>query len=320
MKIVIVGPGAMGLLFSAFLSQTKEDIWVLDKNSERCQKLKNNGFKVSGLSSFHVQNVKFSSDVKEVKDAQIWMICTKSYHTKDVIKNIIKSVASCASVMSLQNGIGNMELLSEEFGPERVLVGVTNMAAVLDKEDSLRHTGVGETVLGCACGNMSVVLKDLRGLFQKAGISVKISKDVKSFLWTKLVINAGINALSVLTRLKNGSLTQHEGSRKVFVDAVTEAVKVAKRKKIKLVYDDMQAKAESVCQSTAENYSSMLEDVLHQRKTEIDFINGAIVRQGKSLGIKTPANYFLFNLVKTIEESYPCQIQKNDFLISEQMR
>lgn len=308
MKIVIVGPGAVGLLFVSFLSRSKEDIWVLDKNSERCQRLKKSGIKISGLNSFKVSNINFTCDVKDVKDAQFWLICTKSYHTKDVIKNISGVVSDKAGIVSLQNGIGNMELLCEAFDPKRVLVAVTNMAALLEAQDSVRHTGEGETVIGAVDAGIGVELKDLRGVFQKSAIPVKISKDIKSFLWSKLIINIGINALSAVTRLKNGSLVQFEGSRKIFTDAITEAVKVAKRKKIKLIYDDMQVKAESVCQATSENTSSMLEDILRKRKTEIDFINGVIVRQGKSLGVKTPANFFLFNLIKTIEESYSCQV------------
>ncbi len=310
MKVVIVGPGAIGLLFAALFSRTKEDIWVLDKNSERCQKLKKSGLKVCGTTTLDVQNVKFTCNVNELRDAQFWFICTKSYDTKGVIENISKAVSNSAYIISLQNGVGNFELLGEEFGAERVLAAVTNMAALREESDLVKHTGIGETVIGSMNGTIGVALKDLRVLFQKSGASFKITKDIKSFLWTKLIINVAINALAAITRLNNGSLNQFEGSRRIFADAVAEAVKVAKRKKIKLVYDDMQAKAEAVCQATSENFSSMLEDVLHRKRTEIDFINGVIVRQGKSLGIKTPVNFFLYNLIKTIEESYSSQVCK----------
>lgn len=310
MKIAIVGPGAVGLLFAAFFSRAKEDVWILDKNPERCQKLKKSGFKVTGATTLDVQNVKFSCQADELKNAQFWFICTKSYDTKDAIKNISKSVSDSAHVISLQNGIGNLELLAEAFPPERILAAVTNMAALRDENGLLKHTGTGETVIGSMNATMGVALKDLRALFQKSGTSLKITKDIKSYLWTKLIINAAINPLSAIIKLNNGSINQFEGARRIFADTIAEAVKVAKRKKIKLVYDDMQVKAEAVCQATAENSSSMLQDVLRRRKTEIDFINGAIVRQGKSLGIKTPVNFFLYNLIKTIEESYSLQVDK----------
>jgi 2-dehydropantoate 2-reductase len=123
-------------------------------------------------------------------------------------------------------------------------------------------------------------------------------------LWSKLIINVGINALSALTRLHNGRLIEFEGTRRILRDAVTEAVKIAKRKRIKLIYEDPLAKVEAVCEATSGNVSSMLQDVLRRKRTEIDFINGVIVRLGQELGIPVPVNSLLVNLVKTIEDSY----------------
>jgi 2-dehydropantoate 2-reductase len=119
-----------------------------------------------------------------------------------------------------------------------------------------------------------------------------------------LIINTGINALTAITRLNNGRLTEFEGTRKIMREAVTEAVRIAKRKRIKLEYDDPLAKVEAVCDATSGNISSMLQDVLRKKRTEIDFINGVIVRLGQELGIVTPANTMLVELVKTIEASY----------------
>ena len=131
-----------------------------------------------------------------------------------------------------------------------------------------------------------------------------MAKDIDSVIWSKLVINVGINALTAITRLKNGMLVQHDGTREVLRSSVQEAVRIVKRKRIKLAYDDPIQKVESVCKATSSNVSSMLQDVLSKERTEIDFINGAIVRQGKALGIPTPVNELLTNLVKTIELSY----------------
>ena len=99
-------------------------------------------------------------------------------------------------------------------------------------------------------------------------------------------------------------MVEFEGTRKILREAVTEAVRISKRKRIKLIYDDPLAKVEAVCEATSENMSSMLQDVLRKKRTEIDFINGVIVRQGQELGIPVPANLMLVDLVKTIETSY----------------
>ncbi|MDP3804499.1 MAG: ketopantoate reductase C-terminal domain-containing protein, partial [Candidatus Omnitrophota bacterium] len=125
-----------------------------------------------------------------------------------------------------------------------------------------------------------------------------------SVIWSKLIINVGINALTAITRLNNGRLIEYEESRSLLRSAVQEATKIVKRKRIKLAYDDPIQKVESVCKGTAQNVSSMLQDVLNKRRTEIEFINGAIIRQGKALGIPTPVNEVLANLVRTIETSY----------------
>ena len=311
MKIVIVGPGAIGLLLFSLLLRSKEEMWLLDKDEERAHRLKKNGIKVEGVSSLKAQNPKVTSDPKEVCDAVLWIICVKSYDTKNVIKRISDFVSSQALVLSLQNGVGNVELLSEAFGSQRVLAGVTNMGATLLDEGVVRHAGEGETVLGRLDGTMGAELRGIRELFQKSKIPLRLSKDPVGVLWSKLIINVGVNALSAITRLKNGRLIQFEGTRRILRDAITEAVKVAKRKRIKLIYDDMLAKAESVCEATADNISSMLADVLNRKKTEIDFLNGAIVRQGESLGIKTPVNELLVDLVKTIEAGYSHEVSRS---------
>ncbi|HLD82850.1 MAG TPA: ketopantoate reductase C-terminal domain-containing protein, partial [Candidatus Omnitrophota bacterium] len=143
-----------------------------------------------------------------------------------------------------------------------------------------------------------------------AGLETRISRDIKSLLWSKLIINAGINALTAVTRLNNGRLVEFEGTRKILRELVTEAVRVAKRKRIKLIYDDPLAKVEAVCEATATNVSSMLQDALRKKRTEIDFINGVIVRQGQESGIPVPANSMLVDLVKTIEASYNKTVSK----------
>ncbi|HQP92029.1 MAG TPA: 2-dehydropantoate 2-reductase, partial [Candidatus Omnitrophota bacterium] len=304
MQVVIVGPGSIGLLLYGFLSKSKEDIWLLDKSCERAARIKKNGIKIEGQSSIMITSPKITSDPAEVNSADLWIIAVKSYDTKSVIKRIAPHVSSKSYVMSLQNGVGNVEILCEQFGTQKALIGVTNMGATIISEGVVSHKGEGETIVGRLDGQLSVELKDLRELFQKSKMQIKLSKDIQAVIWSKLVINVGINAISALTRLTNGRITEFEGTRRIFKDAITEAIKVAKRKRIKLLYDDPVSKAESVCEATSENISSMLSDVLRKKRTEIDFLNGAIVRQGESLGIKTPVNLLLVDLIKTLESSY----------------
>ena len=122
------------------------------------------------------------------------------------------------------------------------------------------------------------------------------------------MINVGINPLTVLTRLRNGGLLKHSGTRRTMKSAVNEASFVASKKGIKLLFEDVVAEVEAVCKATGENISSMLQDVLRKRPTEIDYLNGAVVREAKGLGIETPVNSTLLCLIKAIEESYEHQV------------
>ncbi|MBI4707787.1 MAG: 2-dehydropantoate 2-reductase [Candidatus Omnitrophica bacterium] len=305
MKIVIVGPGAMGCLFAAFLSKSKEEIWLLDKRKERAALIKEQGIIIEGVSGSWKTAIKISTDAKEIGKADLVIIATKSYDTKEAIAQSRPLIGEKTQILTLQNGIGNTEIISEVLGSDdNIIAGVTNLGATLVKQGHTRHAGKGETIIGRVDAKLPVEMRAIRELFNKTGIEVKFSRDIKSLLWSKLIINAGINALAAITRLNNGKLLDYEGTRKIMREAVVEATKIAKRKRIKLVYDDPLAKVEAVCEATSTNVSSMLQDILNKKRTEIDFINGVIVRLGQEMGIPVFTNTILVNLVKTIEESY----------------
>jgi len=310
MKIVIVGPGAMGCLFAALLSKSKEEIWLLDKNKERAAKLEQNGISIEGISGKWGVKVKSTADPKEIGTADLVIIATKSYDTKSAVTLAKPIIQDKSAVLTLQNGIGNIEIISEVVGQENVIAGTTNLGATLINDTHIKHAGNGETIIGKVDGSTPIILRDIRELFNKVKLETKISRDIKGILWSKLVINVGINALSALTRLNNGRLIEFEGTRRTLRDAVTEAVKIAKRKRIKLIYEDPLAKVEAVCEATSGNVSSMLQDVLRRKRTEIDFINGVVVRLGQELGIPVPVNTILVNLVKTLESSHHFALER----------
>jgi 2-dehydropantoate 2-reductase len=303
MRTVIVGPGAMGCLFASCLTKNGADIWLLDKNEERARIIREQGITVEGLLEFK-QQVRITSSTNEIKTADLIIISAKSYHTKEAILFSRPLIGKDTLILTLQNGLGNIETISEISGQEKVIAGVTSLGATLTDIGKLRFAGKGETVIGRIDAKIPVELRYIREIFNKCGFETRISRDIKGALWSKLIINTGINALTAITRIPNGKLIEYPGTRKIMRDAVLEAVKVAKRKRIKLTYDDPLAKVESVCEATAANISSMLQDVLRKKRTEVDFINGVIVRMGQESGIPVPVNSVLLDLVKTIEASY----------------
>ena len=308
MKIVIVGPGAMGCLFAAFLSKSKEELWLLDKNKDNAAKINGIGITLEGASGTWQAKPKTTTNVQDIGKADLILICVKSFHTKQAVEQIKPLLQQNTKVMTLQNGIGNIEIISELAGEDKVIGGITSEGATLIETGKIRHAGGGETIIGTLDGKAPVEIRGIRELFNKVGLQTKMSRDIKGLIWSKLIINVGINALTAITRLPNGKLIEFEGTKRILRDAVTEATRIAKRKRIKLIYDDPLAKVEAVCEGTSANISSMLQDVLKKKRTEIDFINGVIVRLGQELGIAVPTNKLLVDLVKTIELSYKWNI------------
>lgn len=308
MKIVIVGPGAMGCLLAAFLSkslpagrQGREEIWLLDYKKDRAEKIAQSGITLEGAPGNLQAKPKCTSTPSEIGGVDLVILCVKSYDTKKAILGAKTLILEDTSVLTLQNGIGNIEIIAEVVGNDKVIAGITNLGVTLLEVGKAKLAGKGETVIGRFDGKMTTMMRSVREIFNKCGLETKISRDIKGLLWSKLITNVGINALTAITRLNNGRLMEFEGTRRIMREAVTEAIRVAKRKRIKLTSDDPLAKVEAVSEATATNISSMLQDILNKKRTEIDFINGVIVRQGQELRIPVPVNQMLVDLVKTIE-------------------
>jgi 2-dehydropantoate 2-reductase len=308
MKIVLAGPGAIGSLFAAYLAKSKQEIWLLDKDKARAKKLNQDGIAISGVSGDWQARVRVSADPQEIGRADMLIACVKSYDTKNLINYARPIIDTKSAVLTLQNGIGNAEMISELLRGQSVFAGITSQGANLLEPGKLRHAGFGETIIGSIDGRLTSQLREIRQLFNEVGVPARLSRDIKGALWSKLIINVGINALTAITRLRNGQLLEFEGTRAIMRQAVSEATRIARRKRIKLQFDDPITKVEAVCSATANNISSMLADVLKKKRTEIDFINGVIVREGQGLGIPVWANSLLVDLIKTIESSYSLRI------------
>ncbi len=303
MKLVIVGPGAMGCLLTGSLHKalSAEKIWLLDYKKERVEEIKKTGITIeSGSGSYQIKP-NITTDPNEIGRADLIIVCVKSYDTKKAIVNAKPLICDKSFVLTLQNGIGNAEIIGEVIGHDKVIAGVTNLGVTLTDIGKVKLAGKGETAIGRLDGKTTTMLRSIRELFNKAGLETKISRDIKALLWSKLIINVGINALTAITGLTNGKLMDFEGTRRIMREAVTEAIRIAKRKRIRLTSDDPLAKVEAVLEATSANTSSMLQDILHKKRTEIDFINGVIIRQGQELRIPVPINQVLVDLVKTIE-------------------
>ena len=302
MHFLVVGPGAMGCLFAARLKRAGYEVTLLDYLPDRARHINNQGIVVKGVTGEYTVKVRTVADRISISPDFV-LICVKSYKTKEAAEKIKPWLNPEAFVVTLQNGVGNLEILEELFSKEKVFGGITAQGSTLLGPGKIKHAGQGETIIGPE-KNSDSPLEKIVSAFNMAGFKTRSIKNVVDLIWGKLIINVGINGLSAITRLKNGRLGEVDGTRRIMEAAVKEAVAVAHAKNIRLPYPDPFTRVIEVCRDTAENIASMLQDVLKQRMTEIDFINGAIVREGIALGIPTPVNHTLTCLVKTIQETY----------------
>lgn len=302
MRFLIMGPGAMGCLFSARLKMAGFDVTLLDYNRERADELNRQGIMVEGVSGEYSAMVPVvTGEIKDGFDAAL--ICVKSYRTRDAGESLKKILSPGTTIVTLQNGIGNIEILEDLFGKDNVLGGITAEGATVLGTGRIRHAGQGATVIGPEHRSRDAA-KGLASALNSAGFKTETTDNIDSLLWGKLIINAGINALTAVTGLKNGRLPDIEGTRSIMEELVKEAVAVAGAKNIRLPYNDPLGRVIEVCRATAGNISSMLQDVMNRKETEIDFINGAVAREGEAMGIQTPVNRALTSLVRAIQETY----------------
>ncbi|MBU2498099.1 MAG: 2-dehydropantoate 2-reductase [Proteobacteria bacterium] len=299
MRFLVIGAGAMGCLFAARLARAGFEVTLLEKIDPWVEKINDQGIMVEGVSGAYQVKVPAFSGTPPLQPDLV-LICVKSYDTEEAAKTLKSWLNREAVVLTLQNGVGNLEILQDVFGKERVLGGVTANGATVLGPGRIRHAGEGDTLIGPAGGDAEKVVSS----FRRAGFKTEAVDRVQDLLWGKLIVNVGINALAAITRVKNGRLPHIEGTRILMAQAVEEAVAVAKAKDIRLPYPDPLAKVLEVCQATAGNVASMLQDILNEKMTEISFINGAIVREGEAFGIATPVNRTLTTLVNAIQASY----------------
>ncbi len=302
MNFLIVGPGAMGCLFAGHLKRAHHPVVILDYKEDRANRFNADGISLEGVGGDFKIHVPAVTE-KPHEKIDVALICVKAYHTDKVARALASWLDPGVMVLTLQNGLGNLETLEKAFGVERVLGGVTAEGATLLGSGHVRHAGRGPTMIGSAGADHGPVA-GIVSAFSDAGFDIRAVDGVQDLIWGKLIVNVGINALAAITRLKNGRLPGIEGTRQVMEEAILEAVRVADAKGIRLPFPNPVERVLEVCRGTADNIASMLQDVLAQRVTEIRFINGAIVSEGRKLGIPTPVNFTLSYLVQALQDSY----------------
>jgi 2-dehydropantoate 2-reductase len=304
MKITIIGPGAMGCLFGAFLARAGNEITLLGRNRERAEHLRNQGILLREGEELYTATPTVTHLPQEAAGGELVIVMVKTPQTAAVAKIIPQLLGPDTSVLTLQNGLGAAIELAEVIGAERILTGVTAQGATLIAPGEVRYGGAGDTLIGPHCSNGAPRL-DVVDLFNGAGLSAQWREAIADSVWKKLAANCGINAITALANIKNALVQTSSEAAALASEAVRETAKVALAEGTDL--GDPEGLALwvlSVARATGKNRSSMGQFFNDTATTEIDYINGAVARLGKKHNIQTPVNLTLTRLIKTLETGY----------------
>ena len=301
MRICFLGSGAMGSAIGGILSESGQDILLIDRWKEHVDALNAGGLKLTEKSETRVIKVKATTDVQAVAQADLIVLLVKSYQTADTLKQVQSFIRKDTPVLSLQNGLGNEEKIAEILGAGRVLGGVTHAGSVMLGPGAVDF-GRDRTCIGEMRGNLTDRVRDIVRIFSQADLEAEASDNILGMIWDKLLVNVAVSPISAITGLTHGEMQRVESLKATAFDAVQEAMRIAAAAGVKLsLQDPAEAWAKAMEGLSPGHKSSMLKDLEQGRRTEIDVINGAVLEWAEKYGISAPINTTLVSCIKAIE-------------------
>lgn len=298
MKIGIIGAGSMGCVFAWMMKNAGHNIILYDTDAQTVNSIRE-GLKVYYDNKSAILSIPIYNDPSPLKTCEMVFLFVKSYSTRAAINECAPYLSSDCIAVSLQNGIGNAEIIQSYISPELTVFGTTSIGAYKTSASSVVIGGMGETVIGGADdAAVSVVYESLTA----ADIMVSIDPDPNKAVWRKAIVNAGINPLGALFGIPNGIILESKHLRTVQEMIVREAVIIARLQGLEIDEEEMIAHVQDVCQRTCANRCSMLQDIENKRITEIDSINGYIIQQAREQSIDVPCNLTVYSFIKFMEK------------------
>jgi len=303
MRICIVGCGAIGSIFGAHLARLEGvEVHAYDVAKAHVEAIERNGLRISGAAEFTAR-LRATSDPHAIPVCEYGIVATKSTHTKSAIAQIAHAFGPQSAVCSVQNGVGNEELIAEHV--KYVIRGTTFPAGHVIEPGHVGFDIKGDTWIGPFEPTHTPMARvsELAGMLTKSGLNTIALEDARGAQWTKLIFNASTNPVGALTLLHHGAATRFPATGQLFEDLIAEGEAVAKALGITL-HGDPRTLVEKGANAPGKHNASMLQDVLAKRTTEVDFMNGAIVNWGQEVGVPTPLNKAMWALIKGLEHSW----------------
>ena len=298
LKVAVMGAGAVGCYYGAMLARAGHDV-VLIARPQHVQAISRTGLRLQTAHFDEQVQLAASTDASAVLGADVVLFCVKSTDTESAGAMIEPFLRADALVLCLQNGVDNADRLRARLPQHDVAAAVVYVATEMAGPGHVKHNGRGELVIAPST-SAAVSSQALAQALIAAGVPTEISGNVRGALWAKLTLNCAYNAVSAITQLPYGKTVPGVGIEEVTRDLVAECLAVAAAEGVEIP-GDINAAVRKIAQTMQDQYSSTAQDLARGKLTEIDYLNGFIVRRGEALGIATPVNRVMWALVKLLE-------------------
>lgn len=310
MRIAIIGAGAMGCRYGSSLHSAGAEVWLYDVWKDHIDRINKHGLTIHDDENICNIKINATTEIETIPKPDVVIIFTKSMHTENAMVEVLKIIDNKTIILTLQNGLGNIETISKYTDIENVIAGVTNYASDLIAPGEIEAKGSGITkimALGKASENAA---KQIYSLLNEGGIHTKISKNVLVDVWEKVAFNVALNTLTALTFLTVGDLGRTSEGLEMAKTLAAEVIMVAKKRGIDANLDNVYATIESVFspQMSGDHKTSMLQDRLFKKKTEIEGICGGVITEAEKNDLEVPHIETIYKLIKIIEKNYKNQL------------
>ncbi len=305
MKIAILGAGALGCAIGATLTEGGHETWLIDRSPEHVDAMRRDGLRVDDASGSRQVRVRATTQPADVGAADVVVVLVKSFHTEAAIRGAHALVGPDTVVLSLQNGLGHENILADAVGRERVLAGKTYVGGVLRGAGHIESGVIGKyTYIGELDGRITPRVQAIADAFNTAGLATTVSDNIVGTMWDKLLVNVATGALTGVTGLTYGQLYDEPLLKATALAAVAEAIAAASAAGVTLSMTDPNEAWTLAAEGLPAAFkTSMLQSLEKGSITEIDFINGSVVRWGERYGVPTPVNATLVACIKGIERA-----------------
>jgi 2-dehydropantoate 2-reductase len=310
-KIAIVGTGAMGSVYAGLFASAGHEVWAIDRWKEHVDAMRSRGLRLEGASGDRTVRVNATTDPRDAGPCDLVVLATKAMQVAEAAGSLKPLLRPSTPVLSIQNGLGGPDSAAQVLGRERVMVGVVGgFGASMRAPGHAHHNGMELVRLGeyggMSGGGITPRLRAVEETWRSAGFRVKIFDDIDQLVWEKLVCNCSLSGPCAVSDMTSGELMADPDMAKISAACATEAFNVAKKKGVKLGFDDPVAYTRDFASKIPKAKPSVLLDLLSRRKSEIEVINGSIPRVGKEVGMPAPVNEAITALVHAKERQLGC--------------